>query len=193
MMYFMALGEPDRIGALEVRTAGDTTAIARAIREEIQRISPRLLVDIRTMRQEIDRNIAKERMVATTSAFFGLLGLLLVSIGIFGVASYTVAQRTSELGIRMALGATPWSVVRESLRDTIVVFGAGLAAGVMAAIAAVQLTASFISDLLFGLTSTDVTNIVGAMLLMVGVALAACILPARRATRIDPLTAIRHQ
>ncbi|MGH2795714.1 MAG: FtsX-like permease family protein, partial [Actinomycetota bacterium] len=190
---FMALGEPDRIGALEVRAAGDTTAIARAIREEIQRVSPRLLVDIRTMRQEIDRNIAKERMVATTSAFFGLLGLLLVSIGIFGVASYTVAQRTSELGIRMALGATPWSVVRESLRDTIVVFGAGLAAGVMAAIAAVQLTASFISDLLFGLTSTDVTNIVGAMLLMVGVALAACILPARRATRIDPLTAIRHE
>jgi predicted permease len=193
MMYFMALGESDRIGALEVRTAGDTTAIARAIREEIQRISPRLLVDIRTMRQEIDRNIAKERMVATTSAFFGLVGLLLVAIGIFGVASYMVAQRTSELGIRMALGATPWSVVRESLRDTIVVFGAGLAAGVMAAIAAVQLTASFISDLLFGLTSTDVTNIVGAMLLMVGVALAACILPARRATRIDPLTAIRHE
>jgi predicted permease len=193
MMYFMAPSEPDSVGALEVRTVGDPTAIARAIRGEIQRVNPRLLVDIRTMRQEIDRNIAKERMVATTSAFFGLLGLVLVSIGIFGVASYTVAQRTRELGIRMALGATRRSVVRESLRDTIVVFGAGLAGGVMAAIVAVRLTASFISDLLFGLTATDATNIVAAMLLVVGVAVAACILPARRATRIDLLTAIRHE
>jgi putative ABC transport system permease protein len=193
MMYFMAPSEPDSVGALEVRTVGDPTAIARAMRGEIQRVNPRLLVDIRTMRQEIDRNIAKERMVATTSAFFGLLGLVLVSIGIFGVASYTVAQRTRELGIRMVLGATRRSVVRESLRDTIVVFGAGLAGGVMAAIVAMRLTASFISDLLFGLTATDATNIVAAMLLVVGVAVAACILPARRATRIDLLTAIRHE
>jgi hypothetical protein len=76
---------------LEVRTAGDTAAIARAVREEVQRVNRRLVVDIRTMRQEIDRNIAKERMVAATSAFFSLLGLLLVSIGI-GVASFAVAQ-----------------------------------------------------------------------------------------------------
>jgi len=193
MMYFMALGEPDRIGALEVRAAGDTGAIARALREEIQRVNPRLLVDIRTMREEIDRNIAKERMVATTSAFFGLLGLLLVSIGVFGVASYTVAQRTTELGIRTALGASRWSVIRESLRDTMQVFGIGLAAGIMAAIVAVRLTASFISDLLFGLTAADVANFVAAVLMIVAVALAACILPARHATRIDVLTAIRNE
>jgi ABC-type antimicrobial peptide transport system permease subunit len=193
MMYFMALGEPDRIGALEVRAAGDTGAIARALREEIQRVSPRLLVDIRTMREEIDRNIAKERMVATTSAFFGLLGLLLVSIGVFGVASYTVAQRTTELGIRTALGASRWSVIRESLRDTMQVFGIGLAAGIIAAIVAVRLTASFISDLLFGLTAADVANFVAAVLVIVAVALAACILPARHATRIDVLTAIRNE
>jgi len=193
MMYFMALGEPDRIGALEVRAAGDTGAIARALREEIQRVNPRLLVDIRTMREEIDRNIAKERMVATTSAFFGLLGLLLVSIGVFGVASYTVAQRTTELGIRTALGASRWSVIRESLRDTMQVFGIGLAAGIIAAIVAVRLTASFISDLLFGLTAADVANFVAAVLMIVAVALAACILPARHATRIDVLTAIRNE
>jgi predicted permease len=193
MMYFMAPREPDRIGALEVRTAGDAAALTRAVREEVQRVHPRLLVDIRTMRQEIDRNIAKERMVAATSAFFSLLGLVLVSIGIFGVASYTVAQRTNELGIRTALGANRWSVIRESLRDTMHVFAAGLAAGIIAALAAVRLTASFISDLLFGLTAADVVNIVGAVLLMVAVALAACILPARRATRIDVLTAIRDE
>jgi predicted permease len=193
MMYVMAQREPDRIGALEVRTAGDTSAIARAVREEVQRVNPRLVVDIRTMRQEIDRSIAKERMVAATSAFFSLLGLLLVSIGIFGVASFTVAQQTSELGIRMALGASRLSVIRESLRDTMQVFGTGLAAGIIAAMVAVRLTASFISDLLFGLTAADVANIVAAVLVMVAVALAACILPARRATRIDVLTAIRNE
>ena len=132
-------------------------------------------------------------MVAATSAFFSLLGLLLASIGIFGVASYTVAQRTTELGIRMALGAGRWSVIRESLRDTMLVFGVGLVAGIVAAIAAVRLTASFIADLLFGLTATDAANLVGPVLVMIAVALAACILPAHRATRIDPLTAIRHE
>jgi ABC-type antimicrobial peptide transport system permease subunit len=178
---------------LEVRTAGDAAVIASAVREEVQRVHPRLLVDIKPMRHEIDRNIAKERMVAVTSAFFSLLALLLVSIGIFGVASYAVAQRTNELAIRTALGASRWSVIRESLRDTMQVFAAGLAAGSIAAIVAVRLTDSLISDLLFGLTAADVANIVGAVILMVVVALAACILPARRATRIDVLTAIRDE
>jgi AAA domain/FtsX-like permease family len=193
MMYLLASSQSNRLDALVVRATGDPDAVARAIQQEIRRVNPRLLVGISTMRQEIDRSIATERMVATTSAFFCLLGLLLVSIGIFGVASYTVAQRTNELGIRMALGAGRWSVIRASLRETMVVFGAGLAVGIIAAITAVRLTASFISDLLFGLTATDAINIAGAVVVMVGVALAACILPARRATRIDALAAIRHE
>jgi hypothetical protein len=105
---------------------------------------------------------------------------------------YAVRMLT-ELGIRMALGAGRGSVIRESLRDTMLVFGAGLAAGIVAAVAAVRLTASFISDLLFGLTAADAANVVGAIFVMVVVAVAACILPARRATRIDPLAAIRHE
>jgi ABC-type lipoprotein release transport system permease subunit len=193
MLYELSRREPDRLNALEVRAEGDPDAIAGAVRDEVGRVNPRLLIDVKTMGRQIEESIAKERMVAATSAFFSLLGLLLASIGIFGVASYTVAQKTNELGIRMALGAGRWSVIRESLRETLLVFGAGLAAGVIAAIAAVKLTASFIADLLFGLTATDAANIVGAVLLMVVVALAACILPARRATRIDPLAAIRHE
>jgi ABC-type lipoprotein release transport system permease subunit len=193
MTYHMLPREPDRINALEVRTTGDPKAVAHAVQEEIRRVNPRLFVAINTVRQEIDRNIAKERMVAAISAFFGLLGLLLASIGIFGVASSTVAQRTTELGIRMALGAGRWSVIRTSLRETMLVFGAGLAAGIVAAVAAVRLTASFIAELLFGLTATDAVNIVGAVFLIAAVVLAACILPAHRATRIDPLTAIRHE
>jgi len=193
MTYHMLPPEPDRINALEVRTDGDADAIARAVREAIRRVNPRLLVGVGTVRREIDRNIARERMVAATSAFFSVLGLLLASIGIFGVASSTVAQRTTELGIRMALGAGRWSVIRASLRETMIVFAAGLAAGIAAAIAGVRLTASLIADLLFGLTATDAANIVVAVLLIAFVVLAACILPAHRATRIDPLTAIRHE
>src|SRR6266542_1803365 len=192
-MYVMARQEPDRFDALEVRTSGDAEVIARAVREEVRRVNPRLLIDVRTMRRHMNESVVKERMVAAASAFFSLLGLLLASIGVFGVASYTVAQRTNELGIRMALGASQWSVIRESLRETMIVFGAGLVAGIVAAIAAVRLTSTFVSDLLFGLTATDITNMIGAVLLMVVVALAACILPARRATRIDPLTAIREE
>jgi predicted permease len=192
-MYFIAPKEPNRFDALEVRAAANTDAIARAIRQEVQRIHPRLLVDIATMQHHIDRSIAKERMVAATSAFFSLFGLLLAAIGIFGVASYTVAQRTNELGIRIALGAGRWRVVRESLRETMWVFSIGLAAGVAAAAAAIRLTTSLISDLLFGVTPTDAANIGIAVLVLAAVALAACVFPARHATRIDPLTAIRYE
>jgi predicted permease len=192
-MFAMAMKEPDRVNALEVRTAGNPEATVPAIREAIRGINPKLLVGIRTMREDIDQDIAKERMVAALSAFFSFLGLLLASIGIFGVASYTVAQRTKELAIRRALGADRWSVIRESLRETMVVFGLGLVAGTLAAVAAVRFTASVIADLLFGLTATDAANIAVAVAVMVTVALAACVLPAHRATTIDPLAGLREE
>jgi predicted permease len=187
----MLRSQPDRVSALQVRIAGDTAAVSAAIRDAIRAVHPRLFVEVRTMRDEIARDIATERMVATTSAFFGALGVLLVSIGLFGVASYTVAQRTTEIGIRMALGARPWSVIRESLKETMWVFAAGLVTGTLASIAAVRLTASIMSDLLFGLTATDGLNIAGAVIVMILVALAACVVPARHATKVDPLVAIR--
>jgi putative ABC transport system permease protein len=117
----------------------------------------------------------------------------LASIGIFGVASYTVAQRTKELAIRRALGAGRWSVIRESLRETTTVFAVGLLAGTAAAIGLVRLMASAIADLLFGLTATSAANIAAAVTLMIAVALTACVLPAHRATRIDPLAGIREE
>ena len=193
LMYELLPLEPDRVNALHVRTAGDPATLVPAIRDAVRSVHPKLFVGIRTMREEIEQAIARERMVAAISAFFSLLGLLLASIGIFGVASYAVAQRTKELAIRRALGAGQWSVIRESLRETSVVFGLGLAAGTIAAVVLVRLTASVIADLLFGLTATDATNIAGAMGVMVAVALAACLLPAHRATRIDPLAGIREE
>ncbi len=192
-MFAMAMREPDRVNALEVRTAGDPAAIVPAIRAAVTGVNARLLVRIDTMREEMERDIAKERMVAAISAFFSLLGLLLASIGIFGVASYTVALRTKELAIRRALGADRWSVIREALRETTAVFGLGLLLGTLAAIAAVRMTASVISDLLFGLTATNAANIAAAVAVMVTVALTACLLPAHRATTIDPLAGIREE
>jgi len=191
MTFMMIPKQPDRVSAIEVRTTGHPSTVFAAIRDEVRRIHPRLLVDLRMMREEIARDLATERMVAGTSAFFGLLALLLVSIGIFGVASYAVAQRTTELGIRMALGAGRWAVIRESLSDTLRVLGVGLAAGTLGAIAAVRFASRFISDLLFGLGPADAASIAAAVLIMAVVAIAACIVPARHATRIDPLRAIR--
>jgi ABC-type antimicrobial peptide transport system permease subunit len=185
--------EPDRISALIVRAAGNPEGVVPSLREVVRSVHPRLLIDVRTLREEIARDIARERMVAVTSAFFGALALLLVAVGIFGVASATVAQRTNELGIRLALGATRASVIRESLHDTMRVFAGGLGAGVVAAVVGVQLMGAFIADLLFGLTATDAVNIAAAAVVIVVVAAVACILPARHATRIDPLSAIRQE
>jgi predicted permease len=192
-MFAMAMKEPDRVNSLQVRTASEPEAIVPAIRKAIQGINPKLLVGIRTMREDVDRDIAKERMVSAISAFFSVLGLVLASIGIFGVASYTVAQRTKELAIRRALGADRWSVIRESLRETMLVFGLGLVAGTLAAVAAVRFSASVVADLLFGLTATDAANIALAVAVMVTAALAACVLPAHRATTIDPLAGLRQE
>ena len=192
-LMFLAARRPHLVSALVVRAAADTQVIAPAIRDAVQAVNPQLFSGISTVGEAMNRNIAKERMVAAISGFFGLLGLALACMGIFGVASSNVAQRTRELGIRRALGAGTWSVIRESLRDTLVVVGVGLATGAVAAYMAVRLTASVIADLLFGLTATDTANLVAAIALMVVVALAACAMPARRATRIDPLAVIRDE
>jgi ABC-type antimicrobial peptide transport system permease subunit len=185
--------EPDRVNTVLVRIEGDARAVAPQIREAVLGVHPRLFTGIRSLGEDIERDIARERMVALISGFFSGLGLLLASIGIFGVASYTIACRTRELAIRLALGAGRWSVVREALRDTMVVFGIGLAAGTAAAVALVRVAAGLVADLLFGLTATDAANIAGAAAVMVAVAAAACLLPAHRVTTVDPLMGIREQ
>jgi hypothetical protein len=182
-----------RMGAIVARTAGEAETVTSAIREVIQTIHPRLLAGVNTVGDAMNRNIARERMVAAISGFFGILGLTLAAIGIFGVASSTVVQRRKELGIRRALGAGGWAVVRESLRETLAVVAIGLVAGAALAFVAVRLAASVIADLLYGLSATDTANFVLAIGVMLMAALVACTLPALRATRIDPLSVIRDE
>jgi predicted permease len=192
-IYVPFAKNPDRFNAIEVRTVGDPSTVARAVQDEIRRINPRLLLGVKTMREEMDTSILRERMVAAISAFFSTLALVLACVGLFGLASYTVAQRTSELGIRIALGASRWTIIREALGETVLLFGVGLVVGVMMAIGGTRLASGAMSELLFGLTATDSLNIAVAVLIMIGVATLACLVPAHRAATVDPLTAIRYE
>jgi predicted permease len=190
LVYFASLQRTGGIHALEVRTAGSPLAFAGTVRTAIREIDPRLRLGIvTTVQQRIDRKLSREHLVADLAAFFGGLTVLLVAIGIYGTLAYSVAQRTNEIGIRMALGAQPWSVLRMVLRDILLVLAAGLAVGVAAVMACGQLVAS----MLFGLKPTDATTIALAALVLSAMALAAGYIPARRASRVDPLAALRAE
>jgi predicted lysophospholipase L1 biosynthesis ABC-type transport system permease subunit len=191
--YTAALAMARPVSALEIRTGIDPERVMQPVRQAITTMNPRALVSIRPMDDVVNRSIARERMVAATSGFFGLVGLVLAGIGVFSVAACTVSQRTKELGLRMALGASPWKVIRESLRETVWVFGLGLIVGTAAAVAGARSAGSLVSGLLFGLTATDWSNVAAAALLMVAVGITACLAPAIRATRVDPLDALRHE
>jgi len=123
------------------------------------------------------------------SGFFGLLAVLLAVVGLYGIISYIVAMRRNEIGIRMALGAIPRNVVAIIVRQTLVLLALGAAVGIVLALAAVQTA----SSLLFGLEPNDPLTFAGATVLLVAIALIASFLPARRASRVDPMVALRYE
>ena len=145
------------------------------------------------MRTEMERSVARERLVAAASGFFGVLALLLASIGIYGVASASVAQRTRDLGIRRALGAKSVSIVRESLRGVAGALVAGLVVGLLGSAVLVRAAGSLITGLLFGLSATDASSLGIALVAMAAMAIAATAVPAHRAITIDPLNVIRRE
>jgi len=173
---------------LVVRTAGDPTTVVAAVRREARAMDPAMpMFEIETLATQVAASLQRERLLATLSSGFGLLALLLSCLGLYGILSYAVARRTSEIGIRMALGAgrgdVLWLVLRDALR--LVLIGAAL--GVPAALAAARLVASQ----LFGISAADPGAIVAATLALLAVAAMAGYLPARRATRVDPLVALK--
>ena len=193
MAYRMGLRQGRLMSALLIRATVDPEAVIRPIQEAVSSVHPRLLLSVSTVDDIVNRSIARERLVAMTSGFFGVLALALSGIGLFGMAAFTVVRRTGELGLRMALGATPWNAVHESLQETMHVFVFGLAIGAIAALTAARIAGRFFSGLLFGLAPTDWMNVAAATALMVAIAAVACVVPALRASRIDPLTAIRYE
>ncbi len=175
---------------LVVRAAGAPESVIASIRNEIRGVDKNLRISgIKTVPQLIDQSLVLERLLAKLSSFFSVLALLLASIGLYGVMAYAVVRRTKEIGIRMALGAQPdslrWMVLRETLWLVIV----GVLIGVPAALAATR----FISSLLYGLTPTDPVTVSIAILVMVVSGILAGFLPARTASRVDPLVALKYE
>jgi predicted permease len=191
--FRLGLREARPMEAFLVRTSVDPRSIVRPLQQAVNEVVPGVLVSVRTVDEVIQRSIARERLVAAASGLFAILGVALAGVGLFGIASYSISRRTSELGLRMALGATRWHVLRESLRDTTIVFGVGVIVGTLAAVAATRLAGSLIAGLLFGLEPTDWPTIAVVVVVMIAAALAACLVPALRATRIDPLEALRYE
>jgi ABC-type antimicrobial peptide transport system permease subunit len=175
---------------LAILADGRPTELTSAIRNELRVInSDIMLTNVGTLSERVDQSLLKERLIATLSLFFGLLALLLACIGLYGVMSYDVARRTHEIGIRMALGANANRVVRLVLRETLGWVALGVGLGLSAALA----TTRWLESLLFGLKPHDPLTIGLAALVLLSVATVAGYLPARRASRIDPLKALRHE
>jgi predicted permease len=178
---------------LVVRTRGDArqaTGLMPGLREAVRRTDPAMpLRDLETVASRLHDATRQERLVATLSSAFGVLALLLACVGLYGVMAYGVARRRAEFGLRLALGASRGDVSWLVLRETITVIALGVAIGVPAAIGASR----FVSRLLFGLAPTDPVTIVVAVAVLTIVATLAGYLPARRASRIDPLVALRHE
>ncbi|MEK6283916.1 MAG: FtsX-like permease family protein [Acidobacteriota bacterium] len=168
------------------RLQAETVAAVKSVLNEI---NPAITVSFQGFKPMIEATILRERLMATLSGFFGLLALLLACIGLYGILSYGVASRTNEIGIRMALGAGRRDVFWLILREAFLLVIAGVAVGLPMIFAVTRL----VSTLLFGLTPTDPVSLILAALLMIGVAMVAGYLPSRRATRVDPLVALRYE
>jgi predicted permease len=186
------LGSQTTIAArtLLVRTTGDPKSLIAAVRHEVQALDEDLpIYNVMTLAEQVNELLVQERLIATLSSFFSLLALLLVCMGLYGIMSYAVVRRTNEIGIRMALGARRGDVLWMVMRETLALVIIGVAIGLAASLGVARL----ISSLLFGLTATDPMTIAVATLMLVAMAALAGYLPARRASRVDPLVALRYE
>jgi predicted permease len=181
---------PWGFGDFEVRYTGDFAPVAAAVQQTIHSIDRNLpITQVTTLDAQVGRSITNQRLVAQLSAFFGLLAVFLSCIGIYGVMSYVVTRRTNEIGIRMALGAGRSKMLWMVVREILILISIGIVIGVPVTLAGDRL----VSNMLFGLTPTDPVTLVGATLLLLIVAAIAGYLPARRASLVDPMVALRYE
>jgi predicted permease len=174
---------------LEVRSASAPAVVAAQVRELVAQMDKNVLVDLETLETHVNSSFARERLLALLSGFLGMLSLLLVAIGLYGVMAYSVTRRTGEIGLRLALGARRVNVLSMVLREGSVLVLTGVAIGVFAALGVSRVVAT----LLFGVSPRDVAAFAVAVGLMAVVALLATILPARRAAQVDPTVALRFE
>jgi predicted permease len=191
-LYLPWLQELGGVGAMtfEVRTSGEPAALVASIRQAVREVENNLpIADVKTQAEQAEQSLRIERLFARLLSFLGLLALLLAGIGLYGVMSYSVAQRTQEIGIRMALGAQIRDVLRLVIGQGMLLAIIGVALGIGGAIGLTRLMTS----LLYEVSATDVLTFTSISFLLVGVALLACFIPARRAARVDPMVALRYE
>ena len=181
---------PQEAITFALRTEGDPVAMMPSIRDAVRQVDPDLAVlDMTTQKQEIEQKFAHERLLAQAYSVFAAIALFLASIGLFALMSYNVSRRTNEIGIRMALGAQRIDVLLMIMNESVLVLAIGLGVGMAASLAAGRL----IRSVLFRIAATDPVSILFATATLVIVALVAAYLPARRASRVEPLSALRYE
>jgi predicted permease len=189
-MYVPAAQMLEGAASYYVRAAADATPVGPAIRAAVRETDPSLpVIDLHTQDEQIERLTSQERLFARLSGFFGVLALLVSSVGLYGLMSFVVLRRTGEIGLRMALGALPAHVLRMILRDALALVALGLVLGVAAAIGASR----FIASMLFELSPVDPLTYGTVAGVLIAVALLASWLPARRAAHVDPMVALRSE
>ncbi len=189
-LFFPARQLPINAMTVYIRTETAPEALEDAIRREIQAVDPDLPVfGVRSLRSSIADSLASRRFAMQVLGFFAATALLLAAIGIYGVMAYFVSQRVREIGVRMALGAQRGDVLKLVVRQGMILAGAGVVAGFVAALALTRL----ISGLLFGVSATDPITLAMFTILLAAVALLANYIPARRASMIDPMAALRYE
>jgi len=174
----------------EARYTGDFTSISTEVQQVIHSIDRDLpITHVTTLDEQVARSITNQRLVAQLSAFFGLLAVFLSAIGIYGLMSYVVSRRTNEIGIRMALGAARSNVSWLVMREIVLLVAIGIAIGIPVTLAGSRLVA----NMLYGLKGTDPVSLTAAVLLLLAVAALAGYFPARRASKVDPMVALRYE
>jgi predicted permease len=178
-----------RSGSLVIRAAGSLGEVAEAVRKSMQPSFPNTPLEVRGLGEQVERTLVRERLMAELGSGFGVLGLLLACVGLYGLLAYSVVRRTREIGVRLALGAQRNSVLWLIARGALRLVATGLAIGLPAA----WLMSGMVKSMLFGLTPTDPLTLTGAAVLLALAGLAAGCIPARRAASVDPMTALRHE
>jgi predicted permease len=188
-MWYSALARPERFQSLLIKTEGDPAAIAPSVREVLKRIDPGIaLINPTTLAEIVEQSTADRRLTMALLAAFAALALILASLGVYSVMSYSVGQRAGEIGVRMAMGARPRDVQSLVVTQGLKLTGAGLALGAIAALVLTRLMAT----LLFGVGASDPVTYLGITVLLALVAVLACFVPARRAARVDPMVVVRE-
>jgi predicted permease len=190
-VYLSYLQEPRAFEmSLHLRITGNPDGMVASVRHAVAELDKNLpIFNVRTLAEQVEASLVPERMLSVLSSFFGLLALLLAGIGLYGVMAYRVARRTREIGIRMALGAKRGSVLTLVLRESLWLVSIGLSLGLGTAVWATRV----ISSMLYGISASDPVTLLSVSLMMTAVALLASYLPALRATRVDPVIALRYQ